>query len=448
MVSIKGLLKLDSWSNIVSGLGGQDDPREGYKLSPDDFGDDEAANLYDSDPTAEKIVNLIPDMMTDSGITISAEPELKATLELQLERLNFFSKINQALKWSRLDGAGYVLIQNGDKTLSEPLPAHCEIKNLIVYTRGDLKADTKTIDTTPGSPWLDLPLIYEKESQAGKLRIHRSRLIIFAPKNCSKKKYLERGYCGISVLSKLHKSVRDYNFVSDNSATLSADINTGILQIENLQELLAGKRKDDENDDRETQASKISLGEKMLMSRIRTMKAVKSVIGFIITDKREQFNYIKRDVSGIKDLVQISKERIQAGTIIPATKLWGISPSGLGASGDSEQKDFAQAISSLKESDLRGPVNKVLSLLAMGKPFSFTFNPVHKKSLAESLEEKKAQAEIDQKYYQMNALSSDEIRESRFSETGYSFETTLSETEDKDKKDFKEEQNKEGGDFE
>jgi len=173
---------------------------------------------------------------------------------------------------------------------------------------------------------------------------------------------------------KSRKSVRNYSTGFDAIANLLNDFNQPVFKIQGLAEALAM-----DND-------------QLVQKKIESVQLSRSVARAVILDKEDEFSNIGASVGGLSDLLKLTVDRLVGGSGIPHTRLLGESPSGLGATGNSELTDYYDMIKAQQELNLRKPLQYLIDLLGMQKgavkmpeDLSFSFCSLYgQKSMEES----------------------------------------------------------------
>lgn len=140
--------------------------------------------------------------------------------------------------------------------------------------------------------------------------------------------------------------------------------------------------------------------------------------GVLLIDKEEEEVDVKiTALSGVREIVSQAMEFVAAMFQEPATKLWGIAPQGMNATGESDLENHYKHISSQQERQLRKPLErlvKILQLIEYGEideSISVEFNPLSEKSEEVMATLRRTQAETDNLYIAMGALAPEEVRE-------------------------------------
>lgn len=111
----------------------------------------------------------------------------------------------------------------------------------------------------------------------------------------------------------------------------------------------------------------------------------------VIDSEKEDIVILNNSITGITDIVKQSMEYVAAMFNEPATKIWGISPAGMNATGESDMKNHYDNIASLQEQMLAEPLRKIIGILQINEwgnidpSIEFKFAP-----LSEDSEESKA----------------------------------------------------------
>lgn len=140
--------------------------------------------------------------------------------------------------------------------------------------------------------------------------------------------------------------------------------------------------------------------------------------GVLLIDKEEEEVDVKiTALSGVREIVSQAMEFVAAMFQEPATKLWGIAPQGMNATGESDLENHYKHISSQQERQIRKPLErlvKILQLIEYGEideSISVEFNPLSEKSEEAMATLRRTQAETDNLYISMGALAPEEVRE-------------------------------------
>lgn len=171
--------------------------------------------------------------------------------------------------------------------------------------------------------------------------------------------------------------------------------------------------------------SKAGMG---LLDRVRLFTQTRDNQGAMLIDKtREELEAVNVPLAGLHELQAQSQEHMAAPAHIPLVKLTGITPAGLNANSEGEIKvwyDFVRAYQLFFFSLHLKHVIDILQLHLFGEvddAISFNFVALNSPTVKELAEIRKSNAETDDKYVAMGAISPEEVRERVASdpESGY-----------------------------
>lgn len=176
--------------------------------------------------------------------------------------------------------------------------------------------------------------------------------------------------------------------------------------------------------------------EAAIRTRVQSLSLMASIMGGVCLDNdQESVEFVQRSFAGLNDLMSQFRDMLIGATGIPHTILFGESPSGLGATGEAEEKTWAKKVDAYQNGWVLAALNRMYQLIFLakdgptgGKPlegWSIAFNPLLEQTEAEKIANRASQAQTDNVYVQMGALVPEEIRQSRFGGPEYSLETTL-----------------------
>lgn len=223
---------------------------------------------------------------------------------------------------------------------------------------------------------------------------------------------------GASSLQRILEAYKHYQTGIAASAGILDSFDLFVHKLKGLSSMIAAGREGD------------------LRTRLNANQMSRSVYqGMVIDADGEDVSFVSRTVGGVSDVLDRLRQEIQGATGIPHTLLFGDSPSGMGASGRSEERDFAKTCQQYQEAHLRRPLRKLLRymMLAQDGPtkgkvpdnWSFTFNDLYVPYPEEVAALRAQIASVDSQYITAGVLTAEEVAQSRFGGTQWSMETTL-----------------------
>lgn len=419
--------RIDGWNNILTGAGIRGkDPLTAYRAHPNSLTETVADNLYLTDDNAARIVDRMAEEMTRAGFTLTIEGDdgtLSNNVMSRWDNLNLDKKMADAIKLARLHGgAGIVLGVMGSSSLEQPLipKAVRNLAFLTVLNRYQLTAVPETIETNPINENFGLPNLYTINvltSGEWKPRqtIHYSRILRFVGIEVPPSRLSQYGYWGDSVLSRLQEVLAQYQAAFHGLMGSLRNSDRLIFKMEDLAELIA--QGEDEK----------------VMRRISLLATTWSSLNIAVLQSNESLEALNSQYAGLGDLIKNASMRLVAASGMPHTLVLGDSPSGLGATGESELRNWYDYVRNRQEVELRPNIRKIIDIILSTfkrgalPNYTIEFNPLWQPTEKELAETRKIIAETDSAYLDRDVLGASEIRASRFGGNTFSSETVLNE---------------------
>jgi len=406
----------DAWANILTGLGikNRDQRMNSQAQYNGPMSERDAEEIYASDGLARRIVNKLPFDAVRQWVKFE-EKELQQKSNDEVDRLKARKRISKAWDWARLYGGSGIFVNTGESSekLKEPLDMNSirEIKSLIVLSRHELQVDTIDLETDISSVNFDMPKIYNFQPRGragGSFRIHESRIIRFDGVELPLLLRASNQYWGDSVYTGVLEALRDFGASCGSIAHIIQEFRMLVYSVQNLaQDVVAG------NQDK-------------IMERMQLMNLSRSVLGAFVMDKDgESMESMSANVTNLEKLVNVLSKRLQSVVDMPHTILFNESPSGLSATGKSEERIWYDYVSSQQEQYLAEKLDRLLTLIFAAKsgPFkgtepknwAYEFVPLWQLSDKERAEVGKLEMEKDTGYIDAGVVESSEIRKERYS---------------------------------
>ncbi|QEH79930.1 DUF1073 domain-containing protein [Sphingomonas sp. C8-2] len=285
-----------------------------------------------------KIVDVPAEDMTRAGRDWDATDDEIAKIEKEEERLGYWAKVYEGLHLGRL-GGGAILIGMGDDP-SKPLPATIKpggIQYLTVLSRWELTIGPEDLD--PASPTFKQPRYFTLVGQSRRTEIHPSRVICFRglPIPAFPGVVWEDRFWGMSVVEAVDESVQQATAACDGFSALIEEAKIDVYRLNGTVEQLSQGDK----------------GEALVKKRIELTNTGKSIHRAVILDKEDEWDQRQLELAGMRDVIITYDARVAGAADIPATRLFGKSPDGQNATGESDLTNYFQAIGSKQEKQLR-----------------------------------------------------------------------------------------------
>ena len=354
--------------------------------------------MYRGSWIAGAAVDAIAEDMTRAGIQIRGDenPEAVAQMQAAFSRLGVWDALLSLLKWGRLYGGALAFIVIDGQDAATPLEydtvGRGQFGGLRVYDRWQLAPDLQRI--VHGGADDGLPEYYDVLTGA-RLRIHHSRVIRATGITLPYEQALVEELWGESVLERVHDALVAFDSASAGASNLMHKAHLRMVGIEGLYQILAAGGQPEEN----------------LLKRFHLMRHLQSNEGITLLDKQDEYQAHSYTFSGIPDIILQFGQQIAGALGIPLVRLFGQSPAGLSATGESDIRMYYDNIAALQEARLRRGVDKLLrvmyrSLFGEAAPaaMDFDFTPLWQMSARDKAEIAKVRAETAVHAYEAGLL--------------------------------------------
>jgi len=335
-------------------------------------------SLYRNSWIANKIINIIPEDMMKNGWSITAElkPEETDRIDKLVQRTLVKEKLLEGLYWGRLyGGAGAVMIIDGhEDKLDEPLDYNDIMPDsfcgLMVVDRWSGINPGLELITDHRDPELGMPKYYEvKDNATNKLisKVHHSRVLRFIGKKLPFYEEVTEVNWGSSIMEHVYEELVKRDSTSWNIASLVFQANLLVNRIDGLDQIQAAT-------DPQIQADLYNV--KSAQNQMRSNN------GMMLIGKDEELTAINYTFAGLSDISESQMMDVSGAADIPVTKLFGRSPAGMNATGESDLQNYYDMVAQQQETVLKPKVNKLLPVMFMSEfgyipdDLGIKFNPI------------------------------------------------------------------------
>ena len=336
-------------------------------------------SLYRNSWIAKKVINTVPDDMVKNWIQLNAElkPEQLDRYQKLEDKAKIKEKILEGLYWGRLYGgaACVIMIEGDEDDLDEPLDIEKilpnSFKGLLVLDRwsGIYPGTEKIVD--PNDPDFGLPETYMiRDAETGEAviqRIHHSRIIRFVGRKLPFWEEMAEIYWGASELEHVFDELVKRDNTSWNIASLVFRANLLINKVDGMEQLAAIEDPDAQRDFYNLKSAQNKMINNQSMAVIGTNDDLMSL----------QYSF-----AGLNDIYESQMMDIAGSCEIPVTRLFGRSPAGENATGESDLQNYYDMIAQLQQSKLKPALQKLIPIMFMSE-FGFVpddlgikFNPI------------------------------------------------------------------------
>lgn len=402
---------LDAFSNPLFRLGyGSQSPLEATEYPLTRMTDNYALlnSLYRDNWVVQNVVGLMVDDMLREWYKLrgSISPDYLDDLE-RVERVTKVrEKINLGLRWGRLYGgaAGLILIKGQEGMLDQPLDLDTimpgAFAGLMILDRWMGIVPDMGLVQDIGDPDFGLPEYYVVNDASGHVvaRVHHSRIVRFTGRDLPEIERIAELYWGESEVEALYKDVVAHDNVSANMAALTFRANINTMEVQNLEQLF-------------------SLGSVEQQRRFWNVMQAQSVMmsnfGFQLVNKGDQMKNTQYTFTGLQEVYESMCLNLCGASHYPMTKLFGRSPSGMNATGESDLQNYYDYVGSQREAKLRPALERLLPIMAVSAwgavpdNLQIDFPPLWTPTAKEVAEIAKAKAEAIVSTYQSGLLNVD-----------------------------------------
>lgn len=397
----------DAFSNPLFRLGwGSQSPLEATEYPLTRMTDNYALlnSLYRDNWVVQNVVGLMVDDMLREWYKLKGDvsPEMQDALERTERQTRIRDRMNAGLRWGRLYGgaAGLILVR-GQENLERPLDLELvfpgSFQGLYILDRWMGITTTDGLVMEAGEP---VPEYYSITDARGHTaaRVHHSHVIRFTGRDLMELERQAEMYWGESEVEALYKEVVAHDNVSANMAALTFQANINTMEVKGLEQLF-------------------SIGSWQAQRRFwQTMQAqsvLRSNFGTQLVEQGTKLTNQQYTFTGLQDVYESMCLNLCGASHYPMTKLFGRSPAGMNATGESDLKNYYDYVDSQREAKLRPALQKLLPVLAMSawgfvpEDLDFTFPPLWTPTAKEVAEIAKVKSEAIVAGYQAGLMNVD-----------------------------------------
>lgn len=437
----------DGYVNLLNKYGTKQDNSEAYKFEREPvIPDMQLTGLYEGNGLFSKIIDTPAEEALKHGFDLNLKSdELNAFVEDALDDLEWEERAATAIKWARLyGGALIVMLIDDGRGLEEPVDwEHIRsIDELRVYERSIVQPDYASLyQQDYGGKGVGnrvskfgQPEYYYVSSIYGSFKVHESRCLVFRngvlPEQTSNATYL---FWGMPEYVRIRRALRETVTAHTDSVKLLERSVQAIYSMKGLASLLT-------TDD----------GENQVLKRLQLVDTSRGLLNSIAIDSEgEQYDFKTFQFSGVKDVINATCNMLSALTNIPQTILFGRSPAGMNATGDSDFESYYNFVEKIQRLMLKRNLRTLLDVVfragiasgdvAEEPDYKLEFKPLWSLSDTEqaAVDQTKAQtalvkAQTAQAYVDMQALDPTEVRRRLASDEEFDVEDIISEDDEDD----------------
>lgn len=429
----------DGWLNLNTGLGDPTrDKRKSAVLNPTRLSYGQACNLYRGDKMAAKLVDTPAGEMIREWFDVLVENDTGGRSKKAQDRVKQLKTklaFKNALIAARKTGGAGILVgaDDGQKDPTKPLD-YTKIKSIDWLTVMDAS------ELVPAAWYNDLnaakfgePVIYRVQprmlnangvftaqlerrekrgifsSFTGIAYVHESRVLPFYGVRLSRAEMAENIGWGDTIYNRPFDVIQDFSTAFGSVAYTLSDFAQGVLKMKGLAAAIAAK------------------GATTISNRMIAINLSKSVAKTMLIDAEgEEFKREALSFGSIPETLDRFCSLFAACADMPVSLLFGESPAGLNATGDSDIRWFYDHISQKQEEDVVPPAEQLVRMILCEggqqepKEWQIQCRPLWQLDEGEEATRRLAIAQADQIYANMpGGATGEEIITTRFGGAKY-----------------------------
>jgi phage-related protein (TIGR01555 family) len=341
------------------------------------------SNLFIGNSIARKIISLPADEAVKNWICIDDDPESKPVQIL--DDMGAESHFADALRWGRLYGGSVILmLANDGGTLEDPLKEGNvkEVESIRVYDKTQVFWNDAVLYEDPRNKQYGEPEYYQISPVGGMpFLVHQSRLLLF--KGDPLPDYYRLCYqgWGLPSLQGLWDELLNNSHAHSLAIKIMERMSQGVLKLDGM----LGKLETD-------------FGEAEIKKRLELIDMARSILNTIAIDKEDDFEIKSVSLAQIPELLDRFGLAVSAASNIPFTWLFGRSPAGMNATGESDSEIGYNFVKQIQKRQLKPQLSRLIRLISSSKEANkLTFMPLWLPSDKEQAETDKLKAEAREK---------------------------------------------------
>lgn len=404
--SLETVIRQDGWVNTLLGQGTADrDASYHTSIKFHKLPHETLEAVYDATQTAKIIVDAVIDDSLAAGLEFSED-----AITGLVDETNVLDAAREAWHFSRLYGGAAVLpVFRGGGDFAEPVTPGARGGDLIRFIPMSSAELTPLGGTRVGDPtdpnygrytsWLYAPR--EGYQVQGLADIHVSRLIWFPGAKASQHFRAHNHGYDMSVLQRVYAKVRDLDEAAWSLLKQFGRATEGVMKIKGLMGLIAAE------------------GSDLLQKRMAVSDLLRGSHRTIYIDADgEEYEKLSADFANQDKIFDKFAEALASAAEMPFTRLFGRSPAGMNATGESDLRTWEAHVTRERARAFLPGFRAMVALLAPNVDFEVTFPAIRITTELERAEIYAKRAEADQKYVDSMVFPPDAVAKARAEDAG------------------------------
>jgi phage-related protein (TIGR01555 family) len=152
---------------------------------------------------------------------------------------------------------------------------------------------------------------------------------------------------GATVFEQVKSELHHYSGGQDLAFMALGRLSQGILKLANMNDLLMNDQ-----------------GEEMVRKRLHLIDMARHMMNTVAIDTEDDYDQKSMNLSNVDKVIDEFQIAVCAATGIPATLLFGRSPAGQNATGESDFENYYNMVEGIQQHSLRNPLVKLIDVVA------------------------------------------------------------------------------------
>jgi len=331
---------VDGFQNLVANLGTSRDKAYANDYALIQLTQAQVETAWRTSPIAKKIVDMPAEDMGREWREWQASAEQISAIEAEEKRIGLQAKLIMASKAARLFGGAAIYIGVSDANPAMPLDPKSVKQGGIGYLTilSRYQVIEGPVQNDPRKPGFGEPEYYSMAAgyQSG-VRIHPSRLVILRGEELPAGSATMADRWGDSVLQGPVEAIKRLDATLANVASLVFEAKIDVVKIKGFTESLR---------------SGGAPYEALMLRRFGLAATAKGINGMLLLDGEEEYDQKSASFATLPDVIDRFMQQVSAAGGVPMTLLFGTSPGGLNATGDSDTRAYYDRIRTMQSLEI------------------------------------------------------------------------------------------------
>jgi phage-related protein (TIGR01555 family) len=264
------------------------------------------------------------------------------------------------------------------------------------------------------------PLYYliDVRGTGASIRVHRSRVLVFPGAVATDYETRARQGWGISIIDPVYECLQRNATAWASAASAIANCQYSVYKLRGLDKMFS-----------------MPGGEERAKARARAMEMAKSMINAVLIDAEDEYVRENPNFGNLPGMLDQFMLDVASALDMPATILWGRSPAGMNATGESDFEHWYTSCEAYREHHLRPRLHEFLEVLMQSKEgptrgrlmdgWRVHFPGLRQMSDKERADLRAVVSHADEVDIKSGVLMPQEVAVSRFRPEGYSIDTQV-----------------------